>query len=327
MSTLKNHLMCLLFVLAATPSTSYALLCKHGDTNAVKIMAPLGSTIAIPADTPDGTIIWESDEYTYGVRCEDDQKVGRELIYIYLKPTTQNLGTGIRTGIRYKSIPYNDTTRRIETGYDSYHGCKTNCVGWNRAYFDLTFSVFIEKYGPIPTSGQATTLREYPIFQLDGVGGMTSARDQNLQYYVTGVNGIRFVPCTPELTINPNVVEFRRVLSGTAKVGEVASSANFSLDLRRTCDTPVTVNARFAAAPGGGEVINNLLVPSNNSSVGISLVRQETNATVAFDKLFKLADVSTPEQIKNNFRADLIWRSTPIPGPFDAAAIVDLFYQ
>ncbi|MNJ72489.1 hypothetical protein D3C77_691460 [compost metagenome] len=68
-------------------------------------------------------------------------------------------------------------------------------------------------------------------------------------------------------------------------------------------------------------------MPSNNSSVGISLVRQETNATVAFDKLFKLADVSTPEQIKNNFRADLIWRSTPIPGPFDAAAIVDLFYQ
>ncbi|TPN73986.1 hypothetical protein FJ988_30610, partial [Mesorhizobium sp. CU3] len=86
-----------------------------------------------------------------------------------------------------------------------------------------------------------------------------------LNYIVTGVNDIRFVPCAPELTITPSVVNFPTP-SRKAQIGEVASTATFNLSLRKACDTPYTVDARFATTPGGGSLINGLLVPDNNSS-------------------------------------------------------------
>lgn len=74
-------------------------------------------------------------------------------------------------------------------------------------------------------------------------------------------------------------------------------------------------------------MINGLLVPDNNSSVGISLSREDTSQTLAFNQWFALAKLNASGQTRHDFRADLKWRTLPIPGAFDAAVIVDMFYK
>lgn len=329
MNLIRKHLLGLLFVAASCPATSYALSCKLDPSMAAVFKEALGTALAVPADAPDGTIIWESAPHSVPVICADDYETGiKEDVYFYVNPAKASIGKGIWVGIRYGSQNITQTSGAVTTGYNSLYGCNwANCAGWDKARFTLNFTVFIEKNGATPTDGQASTLSEYRVFQLDGKGGLNPKPDSNLNYVVTGMNNIRFVPCSPELTILPSVVNFRRALASSAQVGQVASSASFSLDLTRSCDTPYTVSARFTPVAGSASIIDKLLVPANNTSVGIALTQQDSNQPVPFATWFKLADLAAPGVIHNPFRADLIWRSAPISGPFEATALVDLYYQ
>lgn len=327
MPHLKYLLLATLCACTALPSTSYALACREDGSGSTIDIAPLGTALAVAADAPDGTIIWESGPRSTNVICKDDYLHGREEVYFYLNPANVSIGQGIRAGIRYNSVPVTQNSGKYGTGFFSDRGCNlSSCVGWDKARFTLNFSVFIEKYGSTPQNGQASTLSQYRVFQLDGITGLNNKPNSNLNYVVTGVNAIRFVPCAPELTITPSVVSFPRP-SRKAQIGEVASTATFSLSLRKACDTPYTVNARFATTPGGGNVINDLLVPPNNNSVGISLSLDGTNRQLPFNTWFPLAQMNTSGLTRDDFRADLKWRTLPVPGAFDAAVIVDMFYK
>jgi len=327
MPHVKHLLLAALCTCAALPATSYALACREDGSGSTVDIAPLGTALAGSADAPDGTIIWESGPRSTNVICKDDSNHGREEVYFYLNPANVSIGQGIRAGIRYKSVPITQSTGKYGTGFFSDRGCTwANCTGWDQARFTLNFSVFIEKFGTTPQNGQASNLTQYRVFQLDGIQGLNNKPNSNLNYIVTGVNDIRFVPCAPELTITPSVVNFPTP-SRKAQIGEVASTATFNLSLRKACDTPYTVDARFATTPGGGSLINGLLVPDNNSSVGISLSREDTSQTLAFNQWFALAKLNASGQTRHDFRADLKWRTLPIPGAFDAAVIVDMFYK
>ncbi|WP_342623007.1 hypothetical protein [Pseudomonas alkylphenolica] len=328
MPTQKKLLLTCLLALGVSPATCFALLCKEDRTEQVISKQDLGTAIAVAADAPDGTIIWESEPRSINVRCADDNNSGREYIYFHMNPGKVNIGQGLRIGIRYKSNAITQSSGAVSTGYDSWTGCYGGgCTGWDRARFTLNFSVFVEKYGATPVSGQATTSKEYRVFQLDGKGGLNMTPDSNLNYVISGLDKIRFVPCSPELFVSPSVVNFSRIRTDEAQIGKVAGSGSFSLGLKKDCDTPYTVSARFSASAGGGKIVDNLLVPPKNSSVGISLYRQETNEKVPFSTWFPLAVLTGKEYSTNEFRADLVWRANPVLGPFDASLVIDLFYK
>ena len=328
-SLLKKSKFILLLAAVASPNIAFALTCKEAATKSAVIREPLGTSLAVAADAPDGTIIWESPPHEVEVSCSDEAGVGVETVYFYMNPAYVSVGNGIRVGIRYNGVPVSENSGKVSTGYTSYEGCTyLSCSGSSeKGKFTLKFTVFIEKYGPTPSSGQATSRSEYRVFQLDGAGGLNGVPNSNLNYIVTGINGIRFVPCSPKLTITPSVINFPRALSSAAIQGNVASTANFTLGLARSCDTPYTVNARFASTSGGGSIINNLLIPANNSSVGISLFRVETAEKIPFNTWFKLAELTGGASSTSEFRADVIWRDSPKIGPFEAAVVVDLFYK
>ncbi|MCO1624126.1 fimbrial protein [Pseudomonas putida] len=332
MPLIRKHLLGVLLVVAACPTTSYALSCKSDPDERNEFWDLLGTALAVPADAPDGTIIWESEQRSLPVVCSDDYHTGkRETVYFYLNPANVSVGQGIRVGIRYGSQMITQASGSVSTGYDSYYRCgwlgNDDCNIFYKARFILNFKVFIEKYGKTPANGQASTANAYQVFQLDGQGGLTPKPEGNLKYIISGMNKIRFVPCSPELTITPSVVNFQRALTSSAKVGQVASSANFSLDLIRNCDTPYAVDARFTPIAGTASVIDKLLVPNQNTSVGIALTRQDNNQQVPFGNWFKLTDLTTPGLIRNEFRADLVWRGPAIPGAFEASALVDLSFK
>lgn len=321
----KSRYLLAVIVTAAFPATSYALACVEQGSSSAVVKEGLGTALAVAADAPNGTIIWESSPRTLNVQCTDNLNTGTwETVYFYLNPAKVSIGEGIRIGIRYKNAPITQTTR-YSTGHRMYEGCGwANCSGWTTK-FTLNFTVYIEKYGTVPPSGQATTNTEYRVFQLDGEGGANQNASKNINYVVTGTQNIRFIPCSPSLTITPGTVRFPRPSAHNAQNGRLASSAPFSLSTKKDCDTPYTVNARFT--PKSGTVIGDLLVPANNSSVGISLIKADTREKVPFSTWFKLTDLTGTSAVKTDFRADLIWRDKAVPGPFDAAVAVDMFYK
>jgi hypothetical protein len=293
----------------------------HDPRNGYTITSSIGTAIAVPADVPDGTIIWESEDIVAKVRCENDQWTSmRESIYLWTDPAKlSSIGKGVRIGIRFKNTLYR-TAATINTGEMSctQFACNDSWI----INFDLKFFVIVEKFGSVPEDGQVSTLAKYRVFQVDGRGGLA---DQNLNYIITGLTNIRFIPCSPDLTITPSVVNFPRAYAGTAENGKVASTAKFTLGLNKNCDTPFTVDAKFT--PAAGNVISELLVPPNNSSVGIRLSRADNNMALPFSKWFKLADLDRRQPESIDFNADLIWRAAPVTGPFEAAVVVDMMYK
>jgi len=308
------------------PIKSFALACLVDGTDSASFYEALGTDLAVQADAPDGTIIWESEARSIPVRCIDNAGGGRENIYFYLNPINYFVGEGIRVGIRYKGIAITRASGKYNTGHHSHEGCTlSNCNGWSSARFTLNFSVFIEKYGATPTTGQATSLTSYSVFQLDGVGGLNASPKYNLNYILTGLNKIRFVPCSPKLTVTPSTIDFGRLSSGGGQSGQQITVSRFSLNLKRDCATPYTVNARFT--PKTGSILSGLLVPENNSSVGISLLRAENNEKLAYNSWFKLTDMTGTTPARIDLLAQLFWRAKPVIGPFDAAVVIDLFYK
>nr|WP_253912117.1 fimbrial protein [Pseudomonas sp. CVAP\ len=309
---------------ALAPATSYALSCRTIDGGLSTIEA-IGTSLAVPADVADGTIIWESDKISTDIRCENDYPTSYkyEKIYLWNDPAKiSSIGKGIRIGIRYNNVIY-PSQGKIDTGYS------IPCLWLDPKYckgqyldIKINFSVFVEKYGTVPDNGQASTLSQYRVFQADGEESVST---KGFNYILTGLSNIRFIPCSPNLTITPNVVNFSRAYSGSAANGKVASTAKFTLGLNKNCDTPYTVDAKFT--PASGSVINELLVPPNNNSVGIMLSRVDNDETIPFSKWFKLTEMNRREPDNIDFRADLIWRADPIAGPFEASVIVDMMYK
>lgn len=184
MSPLKYLLVATLLVSAALPATSYALACRVDGSGSVADTAPLGTALAVAADAPDGTIIWESGPRSVNVICKDDFEHGREEVFFYLNPASVSIGKGIRAGIRYNSVPITQSSGKYGTGFYSDRGCNlSNCVGWDKARFTLNFSVFIEKFGSTPQNGQASTLSQYRVFQLDGITGAQQPAQQQPQLH------------------------------------------------------------------------------------------------------------------------------------------------
>ncbi|ROL81466.1 hypothetical protein BLX41_04770 [Pseudomonas protegens] len=314
-----------LLLLTALPTTSHALSCKSSDGSA-KITEALGTPLAIPANAPNGTVIWESEERTVNVVCTDDQNIkSKEQIFFYVNPERKSIGQGIQIGIRYNDKKIVQSSGSYATGNSTWNNCSgTGCNNWE-ARFSLKFTVFVEKFGTAPTSGNIPALNDYRVFQLDGSGGLNNKKDSNINYIVNGLNNIRFVACEPEIKITPASLDFGRVAITAVQIGKVAGSKSFTVGLNRGCDTPYTVNARFT--PTKGKILEDKLVPNDNPSVGISIRNLQNNIQVPFSKWFKLTDLKD-KSYTNNFEADLIWlQNKPIGGKFNAGVTMDLYYQ
>lgn len=311
-----------------SPATGFALTCKVQDTGAAVFNADLGSSVAIPASAPNGTIIWRSETVDLAVDCyKDSQQMGDEEVFIYLNPANQLIGQGIRAGLSHEGVDYLQSSGRISTRR-SVPSCQAGdgqqCP---HLTFNLRFSVFIEKFGATPPSGIASTLQDYRLFQLDGANGLAAQPGSNLNYVINHLNGLRFVACDAELQVVPETVDFGKVAIADVTLGRVVQTRPFALHTSRTCDTAFSLDARLK--PVSGSLAGDLLIPTGNSGVGIRIVRAEGGSTVPYNQLFHLADLlGNTRSAEANFDAQLVWNSDrPKAGPFAAGVIVDLFYK
>lgn len=329
-----THICCIRSLISAlllfTPVTSFALVCKDKGTGSSVIQADLGSTVAIPASAPEGTVVWRSDQFNVQVECfKDGLQAQQEEVFVYLNPDNRLVGQGIRVGLTFNGVDYLQSSGRIGTG-QSLPVCNegaSNIDACPRINFNLALSVFIEKFGPTPPSGVASQLQDYRLLQLDSAEGLNPLPGYNLSYVINNLSGLRFVACDAELQVIPETVEFGAIGIQQVAVGRVIDRRPFSLMTNRTCDTPFSLGAQFK--PVSGIVSGDFLVPVANDGVGIRIVNSSNGATLPYNQPFHLADLlGNDSSAKADFDAELVWQTpNPKAGAFEAEVIIDLFYK
>ncbi|MFC3940474.1 pilus assembly protein [Pseudomonas gingeri NCPPB 3146 = LMG 5327] len=307
-----------------SPASCFALSCTLQGSGSLVASADLGSTVAIPASAPNGTVVWRSEPVNLAVDCARGGQPGpQEEIYIHLNPAHQVVGQGIRVGLSHEGVDHRQSNGRIATGR-SVPAC-VDVQACGALSFNLGFSVFIEKFGPTPPSGVASRLQDYRLFQLDGGSGPGPLGD-SLNYVINNLGGLRFVACDAQLQVIPDTVDFGRIAIQNVVVGQVAERRPFALHTSRTCDSAFSLDARLK--PVSGTLAGELLIPSGNDGVGIRIVRAG-GGVIPYNRSFHLAELLGDTQAAmTQFDAELLWHSAqPKAGPFSAGVVVDLFYK
>ncbi|AZC89980.1 hypothetical protein C4K29_3681 [Pseudomonas chlororaphis subsp. piscium] len=322
----------LLLVLA---QKSYALACKKDGTQAADVIM-INTTIAVPNNLPKDTVLWRSDNYSISMTCwQDNGGYGAEYVYFYLSPRDQGLtqlGPDLEVGIHLNGTDLRCTQLagcRVQLPI-KFDGCYVTGGCKNKAQtFPLNFNFFLSKRSrPSPgKEGTLTTAPTYPAFQLDGVGGMNNAPDSNFVMVLTGLNRLRYIACSSVLSISPKTVDFGTIASASAQTDKVIKEVPLSITSTKNCNSAYGLNAVLtpvAATVTGGYT----LVPNNNSSVGISLLKQPSRTAIPFNKEFTLVESGRDQMVVKNFLAQLKWRTNKaILGKFNATATIDVFYK
>lgn len=311
------------------PATGMAMTCKTQDTGDTVMRADLSSSVAIPASLPDGSVVWRSERLNAVVECSREAAGPAEEVVLYLNPENVQIGQGIRAGLTLNGVDYLQSSGRVPT-QQVLPACTEglgNIAACPKVSFNLPFSVFIEKYGSTPPSGAASDVSDYRMFQVDSGNGMNPLPDNNLNYIINNLTGLRFVACNAQLRVLPETVDFGSVPIKNVRVGEVATFERFALATSRTCDSPFSLNARFT--PVSGTLAGDVLVPVNNDSIGIRITHAPAHRPIRFNEPFHIIDLLDDTYSGTaDFNAELVWQTNaPTPGPFSAEVFVDLFYK
>ncbi|WP_447776430.1 fimbrial protein [Pseudomonas chlororaphis] len=323
-----------LALLLVLTQKSYALACKKDGTQATDAVM-INTTIAVPNNLPKDTVLWRSNNYSISMTCWQDRQGGVEFVYFYLSPRDQGLtqlGPDLEMGINLSGTDLRCTQLaqcRVQLPIQ-FSGCGHNSSCKDKAQtFALNFNFFLSKRTP-PSAGKEgplTTVSTYPAFQLDGVAGMNTNPDSNFVMTVAGLNQLRYVSCSSVLSISPKTIDFGAITSTGAQANKVIKESPFSITAIKTCNSVYGLNAYLtpvAATVADGYT----LVPNNNKSVGISLLKQPSRSAIPFNKEFTLVAPTRDQMVVNNFLAQLKWRTgKPTLGKFNATATIDVFYK
>ncbi|PXX76537.1 Pilin (type 1 fimbria component protein) [Pseudomonas sp. LAMO17WK12:I10] len=314
---------------------SYALACKKDGTLASDAIM-IFTSIAVPNTLPKDTVLWRSDNYSISMTCwQDNYGYGKEYVYFYLSPRDPGLtqlGPDLEVGIHLNGTDLRCTQLpgcRIQLPI-VFEGCYATSGCKDKAQtFPLNFNFFIsKKSSPSPgKEGSLTGVPVYPAFQLDGAGGMNSNPDSNFVMVLAGLDRMRYISCSSALSVSPKTVDFGSIAAASAQADKVIKEVPFSITALKTCNSVYGLNARLTPV-GATAADGYTLVPNNNSSVGISLLKQPSRSAIPFNKEFTLVESSRDQMVVNNFLAQLKWlTSKAILGPFNATATIDVFYK
>ncbi|EIM16796.1 putative fimbrial protein [Pseudomonas chlororaphis O6] len=313
---------------------SYAVKClKDGSvaTDSINI----NTSIAVPNDAPKGKVLWRSPSFSMNLICYQDSNwaLADEEIYFYLSPTDQSmtqLGPDLEFGVRLNGT---DMTCSQLAKCRKLIGKTAPCIGPTctsfENKFDLSYDFFIIKKSSASESagkdGPLSGLSQYDAFQIDGEKGINVNPSRNFRMKVIGLDRIRFVGCLAHLNVSPETVSFGKLSSANARSGTVVSEKPFTVLITKSCNSVYGVSAILK--PVGGSVQNDTLIPPQNASVGIRLLRQD-RTVLPFNEDFELAESSGDMVISKQFTAQLKWMTDKaILGAFRAGATLDIYYK
>ncbi|GJG98151.1 fimbrial protein [Cupriavidus pauculus] len=301
-------------------TSAWALRCVSASDGSALVTDTISTNIPVPADAPDGAVIWESSVRTIRVTCSHDWGANSESVYLYVNPSNAGPATGTSVGIRRGNQLYTQTNGRIQLDQTIPAGISQTVT------FPLSFSVVVLKMGASPSNG-VSTFSNFRVFQIDGQAGLNITPDYNINYVLSG--NIRFVGCFVNLAFSPSsVVDFGRMLSA-GTVGIVAAERNFSISATRGCNSPYQLSIAFVpttSTPAG--TVSGSDTYALENGVGLSIVDAASGATVPLDGTYSsFVNLMTVTSATKQYRARLSRRANPLAiGPFSATMVVNVEY-
>ena len=309
---------------------SHALKCEQTRTGLIYDSTTITDTTAIPNSLPAGTLLWRQPTQRINVQCwVDIQGRPGENIYFYMNPDRVDLGKDIEIGVTYEGKDYLYSSLpggKLDIGWYVY-GCTENC-GWQKESKTMTYSLFFVKKSPAGDNkeGPITSLADYRAFQFDGVGGVRPGLSYNVT--VRGLNKFRYLPCESSINIQPSVINFGAIRTSGAKFGATIKEVPFTITEQRSCNAAYGLGGYLEPLTATLNAAQDTLIPSDNKSVGISLINEDDQRALFFKKEFLLTPKTTSTTNTHNFLARLKWMTaTPTFGEFNAGATLDIFYK
>lgn len=304
------------FLLAC--SSSYALDCvekSSGTANPAPI--PVDS-LAIPANVPTGTKVWESNPIHVTAYC-DNVLYGSDVVHFYFNPKNTSLGQGLKMGVSYNGQDLEENSQRLSTGSRAISKGQNITV-------DVDFRLYIKVTGSPPSSGYYNGDDQFTVFQLDGSGGInTTAGAKNLKYTLSNLRSVRFIACGADLTVDPSDQE---VNFGTLMQRDLLKGRKyqrpFSITAQKQgCSDMFSLKAEFQTT--------NTLIDENNIDLSngtqLKLLDEDQNA-VTYNKYAPFASLNNTSQTTRNYIAEI----SPVSGKaislgaFNATTIIKITY-
>lgn len=292
--------------------------CTFTDGDQVYINVP---QMALPADTPDGTVLYTSPKITKRIICESPVISIMQAVDI---DTTAdyNVFLSKMNGIRF--------TIYID-GY-AYDHQVFNTIGYTSTSTgkftkDITISYDIRvdsSRGKIPVSGTLLSGGFQSLFVT-----LYNRYDLHRGAINLSTPNITYIPCTMGVSVSPETIDFGAVKSSDLEKG-VKLQKTFSTLIKKSKGCSVAVSAPFG--------INMYFEPTNpvinadgslklNDGVGLSIA-DSTGRAIAFNTAQKIDDVKVDSILKNDFRANIhkVSGQDISIGPFSADVVVRLSY-
>ena len=321
-------------LLLALSQKSLALTCLKNATD-VSDQISIDTTVAVPIVLPKDTILWRSPNYSVNISCWANQFWNaEEEIYFYLSPKDPGLsmiGPDLEVGLNLdgKDIRCTQVDRcRIKLPYKTLP-CRSNAPGGCphlKTNFTLHYNFFISKRSLPGTSkeGPIAGHDSYVIFQLDGIGGPIA---DNFRMVLNGLNQLRYVACSSTLSISPKTLDFGLLQALQAATNQTIKEKPFQITASKNCNSAYGLGALLRPV-NSSSTVGDTLVPGDNKSVGITVLRQEDRSIVPFNKEFQLVEHSKDQVVVKNFLAQLKWMTNaPTLGRFNATAAIDIYYK
>ncbi len=310
----------LLALMLAFPVTSHALGCWNGNSSSGNVTSTfnLPGNLYVSATAPVNTIIWQSPLQNLALYCS--QSIG-ENVYFWVNPKNATLAPGLQIGIIFNGQTITQSSGAVNTNiYVPAGGSVTTT---------LQYSIVLLKTSGAPTSG-TSSINNYSVFQLDGVGGINAAQGINFNQWING--SVTFTPggtCDLSAADKNRVVNLPTVGSAQfAAVGSTMARTYFTISASNCSSSIYTATFRFSGtadsnnpvlfANSGGTakgVAINLASVSDGQNIGAN----QTNNTRVVNIQSQSAQLPVYVEYKRT--------TTVVPGTLQSVVTIDMLYQ
>ncbi|OHX14197.1 hypothetical protein BI347_12280 [Chromobacterium sphagni] len=309
----------MLALLMAMPLTSHALGCWNGNNSSGSVTSTLNlpGNLYVSANAPAGTIIWQSSLQSLSLYCA--QSIG-ENVYFWVNPKKLTLAPGLQIGIIFNGQTYTQNSGAINS---NIYVPRNGSVSTN-----LPYSIVLLKTTGAPSSG-SSTVSQYPVFQLDGIGGLNAQQGINFNQMINGT--VTFTPGgTCDLSANGQyTINLPTVASGLfTSVGSALARNSFTISASN-CSTGVrTATFRFS---GKADATNPVLFANTGGSaqgVAINLGSSADGANIGANSSNNTRVVNVQSQAAQlGLFVEYMRTADVVAGSLQTAVTIDMLYQ
>lgn len=310
----------ILFLLTLAFSRSaLAFDCVERGTSIVD-KAPISvGELAIPANVPAGTKVWQSNDINVTAYCDNVLGSIIDVVHFYFNPKSQALGEGLLLGVSYNG-------QDLEQNEQSLTTSSTPVGSGENVTINVTFRLYIKVTGQPPSGGNYQGADQFTVFQLDGSRGINKTPGaKNLKYNLSGLQGIRFLACGTDLEIYPasQIVNFGAIQSTILSRSPGVSQPFAIKAIKQGCLDNFSLQAEFSTT---SPLLDNTAIDLSNGAK--LMLYDEQDQAITFNRYDNFAELHNVNEVTKSYTATL----SAIPGrelslgQFDASVIVKVNY-